>query len=309
MSVASLAHSGHDESSAFTAETWLPLLMLTVLAAGYLVLAWRRRLDPRGWSGWRTVSLLLSAALLTVALVPGAQLYPPGDFRGHMQQHLIIGMIAPLLLVLSAPVTLLLRSMPSHYGKIVGRCLRSGPMHVLANPVTALVLSVGGLAALYFTPLYAAMMNIDVVHDLVHVHFLFAGYLFAWVIAGPDPAPHRPSVPVRLVVLGVAVALHAVMSQMLYAGILVQVPVSAAERQGAGELMYYGGDIAELLLAIALVTTWRPHRSPAGTRPRGGGDDGGGKGQPGQHGGGYGGAVGGIGGGGRGGACRFWRRR
>lgn len=46
-------------------------------------------------------------------------------------------------------------------------------------------------------------------------HVFTAGYLFAWVIAGPDPAPRRPSVPARLVVLGVAVAGHAVLSQLL----------------------------------------------------------------------------------------------
>ena len=266
MSSVILAHGGHDEAAALTAETLLPLVMLMVLSVGYVVLAWRRRSEPRGWSGWRTVSVLVGSALLAVALVPGALPYPPGDFRGHMQQHLIIGMFAPLFLVLSAPVTLVLRSLPPRYGKVVGRWLRSGPMHLVANPVTALVLSVGGLAALYFTPLYAAMMDNEVLHSLVHVHFLAAGYLFAWVIAGPDPAPRRPSVPARLVVLGVAVALHAVMSQMLYAGVFVQIPVSAAERQGAGELMYYGGDIAELLLAVALVTTWRPRRSSRSRR-------------------------------------------
>ena len=112
------------------------------------------------------------------------------------------------------------------------------------------------------------MMDNEAVHGLIHTHFFVAGYLFAWVIAGPDPAPHRPSVPTRLVVLGVAIALHAVMSQMLYAGILVQVPVTAAQRQGAGELMYYGGDIAELLLAIALVLTWRPRRAGRSTTQR-----------------------------------------
>jgi putative membrane protein len=31
--------------------------------------------------------------------------------------------------------------------------------------------------------------------------------------------------------------------------------------------MYYGGDIAELLLALALVTTWRPQH-PATRKPR-----------------------------------------
>ena len=102
-----------------------------------------------------------------------------------------------------------------------------------------------------------------VLYHLVHAHFLAAGYLFAWVIASPDPAPRRPSVPARLVVLGVAIAGHAVLSQLLYAGAFVQVPVPADQFRGAGELMYYGGDIAELLLALALVTTWRLHRTQA----------------------------------------------
>jgi putative membrane protein len=253
-------HADDDAANALTAPTVLSLTTLLVVTVGYLILASRRRREPRGWSGLRTVGLLAGSTLLAVALAPGTLPWPHGDFRGHMLQHLIIGMVAPLLLVLGAPMTLLLRSVPSRFGRVVGRCLRSRPLHLVANPVTALVLSVGGLAALYFTPLYALTTDHEVLHGLVHLHFLVAGYLFAWVIAGPDPAPRRPSVPVRLVVLGVAVGLHATASQMLYAGILVQVPVSVAERQGAGELIYYGGDIAELLVAVALVVTWRPRR-------------------------------------------------
>lgn len=62
-------------------------------------------------------------------------------------------------------------------------------MHVLALPVTALVLNLGGLVALYFTPLYAVPAREPGLHNLVHLHFVASGYLFAWVIAGPDPAP------------------------------------------------------------------------------------------------------------------------
>jgi putative membrane protein len=183
-----------------------------------------------------------------------------------MVQHLLIGMLAPLGLVLGAPVTLLLRSLPARHGRVIGRMLRSPPAHVLGHPVTALLLNFGGLAALYCTPLYAAAGTHPVLHDAVHVHFLLAGYLFAWVIAGPDPAPRRPSVKARLVILGVAVAGHAILSQLLYAGILVQVAVPVEQLHGGAVLMYYGGDIAELLLALALVTTWRPRR-PTAARP------------------------------------------
>src|SRR5690606_29676913 len=107
------------------------------------------------------------------------------------------------------------------------------------------------MAALYLTSLYEAAMREPVLHALVHVHFLAAGYLFTWVIAGPDPAPRRPTVRFRLVLLGVAITAHATLAQLLYAGVLVAVDVPAAERRGAAELMYYGGDIAELLLAFA----------------------------------------------------------
>jgi putative membrane protein len=253
-----LAHTDHGGGAA-AGESWLAILVL-VLAAAYLVLAVGRGREPRGWSRWRTVSFLTGCTLLILAVTPGLSPFPAGDFRGHMYQHLLIGMYAPLGLVLGAPVTLLLRSLPSRHGRLIGRVLRSRPAHLIANPFTALALNIGGLAVLYLTPLYAATTSSPALHHLVHAHFLAAGYLFAWVIAGPDPAPRRPSVPARLVVLGVAIAGHAVLSQLLYAGALVQVPVPTAELRGGADLMYYGGDIAELLLAVALVTTWRPRR-------------------------------------------------
>lgn len=241
-----------------------PLLALAVVAAGYLALALRQP-TGRAWNPWRAGSFLAGCALLAVALAPRLLPFPASDFRGHMIQHLLIGMFAPLGLVLGAPVTLVLRSLPRRHGRLIGRILRSRPAHLVAHPITALVLNVGGLAALYGTGLYAATTHSKLLHHLVHLHFLAAGYLFAWVIAGPDPAPRRPSVPARLVVLGVAIAAHAGLSQLLYAGALAHVPAPPDHVRTAAELMYYGGDFAELLLALAVLTTWRTHT--AGRRP------------------------------------------
>ncbi|GIE28947.1 membrane protein [Actinoplanes italicus] len=235
----------------------LLLLLVVVAAVGYDVLA---TVSRRPWPWWRTALFLSGCALLVAGLTPAGWPWPAGDFRTHMVQHLLVGMLAPLALVLGAPVTLLLRTLPRPVGRTVGRLLRTRVMHVVAHPVTALILNLGGLAVLYFTPLYVATVRDPGLHLLVHVHFLLAGYLFAWVVAGPDPAPRRPSVPARLVVLGVAIAFHAVLSQLMYAGAYVDLPVPAVQRQGGGTLMYYGGDIAELLLAAALVAGWRPRR-------------------------------------------------
>jgi putative membrane protein len=259
-----LAHADHHMApSSWDLYTVVPVAVVAVIAASYTAQAVRLRREPRSWSLWRTASFLTGAALLIFALVPALSPYPAADFRGHMHQHLLLGMYAPLALVLGAPMTLLLRSIPRRHGRKIGRVLRSRPAHFLAHPIVTLTLTIGGLAALYFTPLYAAAGGTPALHALIHLHFLAAGYLFAWVIAGPDPAPRRPSVHARLVLLGIAIAAHAIISQLIYAGLFTRVPVTADELRGAGSLMYYGGDIAELLLALALLANWRPKRAGA----------------------------------------------
>ncbi|WP_346926238.1 cytochrome c oxidase assembly protein [uncultured Arthrobacter sp.] len=254
----------HDGGTADVAAA-LPLLLVILLAATYVVLALRQSQDPRGWNRWRTAAFLSGCALLALGYAPQLSPYPEDSLPAHMYQHLLIGMYAPLGLVLGAPVTLLLRSASRQHARLIGRTLRSRPLHLFGHPFSALTLNLGGLALLYFTPLYTAAANNPVLHHFIHLHFLAAGYLFAWVIAGTDPAPRRPTVPARLVYLGIAITAHAVLSQMIYAGALIQAPDTPAQYRQAGDLMYYGGDIAELLLAFALVTTWRrhPRRPPA----------------------------------------------
>jgi putative membrane protein len=241
-----------------------PLGLLIVLAGAaayvWLVARGRGRNPARGWSPLRTASFLGGCALLAVALLPPVAPAAHTDFRAHMLQHMIIGMYAPLALVLGAPLTALLRSLPAGRARRVTRLLRTRPARVLAHPVSALILSTGTLGVLYFTPLYDATTSRPAAHWLLHAHFLASGYLFAWVVAGPDPAPSRPGVPARLVLLGVAVAAHATIAQLLYGGFLIDVHAPIPQVQGAAMIMYYGGDIAELLLAAALVATWRPRR-------------------------------------------------
>ncbi|MFJ8921987.1 cytochrome c oxidase assembly protein [Streptomyces sp. NPDC102415] len=255
----------HEGAGGVPLEVLVPAASVVLLAAGYLLLAARARQRnvPAGWSRWRTGWFLTGCVLLAAGLLPPVAEWAHGDFRGHMLQHLLIGMYAPLGLVLGAPVTLLLRNLPARQGKRLSGLVQSRPVHMLAHPVSALVLSVGTLALLYFTPLYNTMSADMGLHWLLHVHFLLAGCLFAYVIAGPDPAPARPGVPARLVVLGVAIAAHAVISQLMYGGFGIDIHAPVDQVQGGAEIMYYGGDIAELLLAVALVATWRPER-PAG---------------------------------------------
>jgi putative membrane protein len=240
----------------------LTVLVLLAVAIGYLLAVRRARCrnPAQGWNSWRSASFLTGLALLALALLPPLGPTAHTDFRGHMAQHMLIGMYAPLALVLAAPVTLLLRTLPQARARRVTAMLHRPLARVLAHPAIALLLSAGSLGLLYFTPLYNTAMGHPAGHWLMHAHFLASGCLFAYVIAGTDPAPARPGVRARLVYLGIAIAAHALIAEAMYGGFFVDIhaPIDHV-RQGA-EIMYYGGDIAELLLAAALVATWRPDR-------------------------------------------------
>jgi putative membrane protein len=242
----------------------VPLALVGGMTLGYVALAARQRTSRRGWSGWRIGAFVAGAAILALGLSPDVLPFPRGDFRKHMLEHLAIGMLAPIGLVLGAPLKLLLRSVSAAWGRRIAAALDTRTFRTLANPFVALVLDLGGMAALYFTPLYSAMMMHPALHYLVHFHFLAAGFLYSWVIAGHEATRDRPSVPMRLAVLGVAVVIHSVLSQLLYANIGIAIAAPAAQLQQGAELMYYGGDLSEILLAFALVTSWRPRH--AGSR-------------------------------------------
>lgn len=266
-----LAHG--DDSGQLSVGALLPLVLTVAVFAGYLAAATTER-RRRGWSTGRIAAFTVGTALLAWALSPSFDAYAEDRFSGHVAQHLVLAMLAPLALVLGAPVTLALRSLPHRWARVLGRALRSRVLHVVANPWVALLLSAGGTVVLYLTPLYEATTREPALHGVVHLHFLMSGCLFAWVVAGPDPAPGRASIRTRLIVLGVSIAVHASLAQLLYAGLLVQVREPAAEMQAGGDLMYVGGDIAELLLAVALLVSWRPRPrriTSSGTQPASGG--------------------------------------
>lgn len=236
----------------------IPLALVAIAACLYLMFAFRqKRLSPRGWSWWRISAFISGCLALALSLLPQLLPFPDADFRQHMVQHLLMGMFAPLGLMMAAPITLILKTVPANWGRVIAAALQSSAMKVLVNPISALLLNVGGMAVLYFTPLYMAMMTQPAIHYLVHFHFVAAGCLYTWVIAGPDPAPYRPSVPARLVVLGVAVITHSVIAQLIYADLFIPFLVPPDHLKQAAIIMYYGGDVTEMLLAFALVTTWR----------------------------------------------------
>lgn len=244
-----------------TGLAWLPIIVVALMLAGYLLAMWRAAGKGRPRSWWRVFAWTLGLLVVGIGLLPSVSQTAHDDPQVHMGQHLVLGMFAPLALIHGAPLTLLLRALSTDRARSVAALMRSSPVHALTHPATALILTIGGMYALYLTPVFSRTMDSPVLHGLMNMHFLMAGYLFAWSIAGPDPAPRRPHFLTRLGVLVISAGLHAFLGKLMYAHLLpAGTHFGPDEIREAAITMYYGGDIAELLLAVSLFASWYARR-------------------------------------------------
>jgi putative membrane protein len=76
-----------------------------------------------------------------------------------------------------------------------------------------------------------------------------------------DPAPHRVGYPTRAAVLVAFLAAHGILAKHLYAHPPIGVTVD--EAQAGAMLMYYAGDLVDLVIIVLLCRRWY-----AATRPR-----------------------------------------
>lgn len=260
-------HHLHDPgvSTAWVGVEIVAAIVLIAVATLYVVSVLRLR-GVQAWPVWRSALWLVGVGCLALGMIgPLARVATTG-FTEHMLVHLLIGMIGPLLLVLAAPVTLALRVLPTSSGRILTTVLRSRPVRVISHPVTAAVLNAGGLWLLYTTPLYQLRHENLTVHVLVHVHVIIAGTLFTASLISPDPIPHRAGFRVRAGVMVAFIAMHSVLGKWLYA--YPPEGVGAQDARTGAQVMYYGGDMVDVLILVLLFAGWYSGRPrPSLLRP------------------------------------------
>jgi cytochrome c oxidase assembly factor CtaG len=145
----------------------------------------RRESGPRG-AGPRQLAAFVGAIVtLTIALVsPVDRLGEDYLFSAHMVQHLLLGDLAPLLMLLSLSRVMMRPLTRRLQG--VERAL--GP---LAHPATALLLWLGLVYFWHLPALYDAALRHSELHALEHVSFFTAGVLVWWPLIQPVPMRRR----------------------------------------------------------------------------------------------------------------------
>ncbi|MGW1242073.1 cytochrome c oxidase assembly protein [Streptomyces bobili] len=239
------------------------------LAAASVYLLSARRLRRRGdtWPWARDVAFASGCGAIGWAVSAETL---GGPFTGHMAQHLIVGMVAPLLLVLARPLTLALRLLPP--GRVRRGLLRAahaGPVAVLLSPPVAAMANVGGLWLLYRTGLLAATHQHPVLGVVTHVHVLAAGLILTLSVCQLDPVRRRWSLAARGTAVLTVGAAHSVLAKGLYGAPPPGTSFATHDLRTGAQLMYYGGDLVEMGLAVALAVQWYGARGRAHARRSG----------------------------------------
>jgi cytochrome c oxidase assembly factor CtaG len=153
-----------------TALAWIPYHLRARALAG----------DRRAVPGWRQACYAAGLLLLIAAVIPPVDTLSEQLLVAHMAEHLMIGDIAALLLVLGLT------------GPVVAPLLRRpaiSRLRILSHPAVALVLWGVNFYFWHVPALYQAALRHDALHALEHATFLVFGMSVWMALLGPLPKP------------------------------------------------------------------------------------------------------------------------
>ncbi|MDQ1484062.1 MAG: putative rane protein, partial [Actinomycetota bacterium] len=150
----------------------LILVALISYAAG---LGRARRMGTPGLPWFRVASFVLGLATLVLSLNTAIEPYSHVLFWVHMVQHLLLIMVAPALLVVGSPLTLLLQVTRATTHERIRSALVSGPVSFLTHPVVGFLLYGAIIIGTHLTSFMQQMMLHPWLHQAEHVLYLGGG--------------------------------------------------------------------------------------------------------------------------------------
>jgi putative copper resistance protein D len=255
-------------------DAWSVLAVLSIVGLlVYLAAVLRLRRSGVGWPWWRTVAWIAGTGSLFAVTGTWLNGYSMVLFSVHMTQHMVLSLITPLLLLLAAPITLALRTLPRGQGAAgAPRALLLGALHsrfarFVAHPLFTVPLFIASLYGVYFTPLFDVLMGNPIGHQFMLAHFVVTGLLFFGPIVAQDPWPRTLSHPGRMLELFLPVPFHAFFGvAVMMAGSLVvdtfAVPpegwgIDPLRDQGeAGGIVWAFGELPTVLVLAVVFFSW-----------------------------------------------------
>lgn len=242
---------------------------VVLLAGLYLwgVVRVARRHPARPWPAWRTAVFMAGLAVIVIALQSGIGRYDEVLFWDHMVQHLMLIMVAPPLLIVGQPITLLLHASRNPLHTWVKKLIRSRVVTFLTWPVFGLAAYTAVIVVLHLTGAANLVESNQAAHAGEHVLFLVVGYLFYLPIIGTEPIKWRLSYPAKLILLFLIMPVDTFTGLVLSYGNqgtpgIVPGPrpawagTPAADLHAGGAAMWVAGDGLMFVLMMVVFLLW-----------------------------------------------------
>lgn len=226
------------------------------------------------WSWFRTVNWVIGLGVLTYVTSGPPAVYGRVLFSAHMVDHMALTMVAPIFLVLGAPVTLALRALTPRRDSSRGPrewlliFIHSKFSQLVTHPLFAAANFAGSIVLFYYSDAFGYAMRDHVGHELMNLHFALTGYIFVLTMIGTDPLPRRAPYPMRLLLLLATMGFHAFFGVAImggtgllaadYFGNLGRTwgPSALLDQQMGGAVAWGIGEVPTLLVAIGVAVQW-----------------------------------------------------
>ena len=263
---------GDNLWAAWNTTNPLPTLFLFLAAFLYVngLGKWERPSHPL--NAWHKISFFSGLLVIFLALQSPIDPLAEHYFFIHQIQHLMLRMLGPLLVLLGAPLTPMLRGLPlwllqGGVRTVVRSARVRRGYYYLTNPVVAVMVF---LSVLYFWQvplLHDAAVRNDYVHEVMHGTMLFSGFLFWWLVIDPKPHRSRLHYGLRVLYLGLIVLPNTLLGAgitfsrgLLYASYAeVEQPFvldAIIDQQLGGLFLWVIGDMMSIIAAGIVMVMW-----------------------------------------------------
>jgi cytochrome c oxidase assembly factor CtaG len=252
--------------------------VIAVALYGWGVVRVSRRHPARPWPVWRTCMFTAGVAILVLATQSGIGTYDDVLFYDHMVQHLLLLMVAPPLLIVGQPLTLLLHASRNPLHTWAKRVLRSRVASFLTWPLFGALGYALAVAAVHLSGLANLIDQNQTAHNGEHALFVLIGYLFYLPILGREPIRWRLSYPIRFVILillmpvdtftGIALGYGSASSPGVPTGPRpAWAPSPISDLHLGGAVMWVGGDGLMFVMMMLVFLMWsRDERASVSAR-------------------------------------------
>ena len=242
--------------------------VLVLLGSWYLRADWQLALRGRRWPGSRTVAFLAGLIGIDLALQSPVATFAMGYFQAHVVQHLLLMIVAPPLLALGAPSTLLLQTAGRTTKTRWLAVLRSRPFAVITHPIVVWTLYFGAMFVFFLSPLINVAMHHMALMDTINVIFLLGGLLFWWPLVGIDPIVHwKMGYGMRFLSLLVGAGVETFLGVAILGASRPEASMySIASSHAGGGLLWSSAEVATVVGLVPMFIQWMRSEDRAGLR-------------------------------------------